>query len=683
MMAASHGRGRRRRWRFGRQGPPGAGAPEGVIALVGSPNVGKSCVFNALTGLYATVSNYPGTTVALAHGTLSLAGRRFEVVDTPGMYSLSAISQEERVARRVLLDQAIHCVVHVVDAKNLERMLPLTLQMLEAGLPVVLDLNMMDEAEKLGIIVDAQALSRELGIPVVTTVATSGQGIEALRRAILGRDGTAGNRRLVVRHQRAVEEASRQVADLVHGEYGMGKRSLALLLLQEDDELMGRIREAEPEAASRVHRLIHEVDSRLARSLGYHVRMRYQRRARELVRSLTRHTTRERHGLGVWLGRLCMEPLTGVPILLAVLYFGLYKLVGGVGAGTLVNWLEGGVFEQWLNPAAMRATEALLPWSGPVWSALRELVVGEYGLITLGLRYAIAIILPIVGVFFLVFSVIEDSGYFPRLAMLVDRLFKRIGLNGRAVIPLVLGFGCDTMAVMVTRLLETRRERVIAIFLLSLAIPCSAQLGVITGLLGRPGRAGALLFWAVFVALCFLVAGFLASRLAPGAPPSFYMELPPIRLPKLSNILSKTWSRMRWYFWEVLPVFLLASVVLWAGTLMHLFPLTERLLSYPVRAMGLPGEASRAFLFGFFRRDYGVAGLYDLEKAGLLNVRQLTVAAVVLTLFVPCIAQLLINRKETGLRTTVSIVAIIVPFAFLSGILVNVVLGTFPQLILR
>jgi ferrous iron transport protein B len=325
--------------------------------------------------------------------------------------------------------------------------------------------------------------------------------------------------------------------------------------------------------------------------------------------------------------------------------------------------------------------EAVLPWQNVVAESARELIVGPYGVFTLGMRYAIAIILPIVGIFFLVFSVLEDSGYFPRLAMLVNRLFRAIGLNGRAVIPMVLGFGCGTMAVMVTRIFETRRERIIAIFLLSLAIPCSAQLGLITALLSAEGHVRALAFWMLFVGLCFVTAGFLASRLMPGQPPSFYMELPPMRLPKLKNVLTKTWSRLRWYFWEVMPLFLLASVFLWVGTTFHVFHYVQQALAHPLRAMGLPSDAAAAFLFGFFRRDYGAAGLYDLSNQGLLTVQQLTVACVVLTLFVPCIAQLLINYKEMGLKVTGWIMALIVPFAFLAGVLTNLLLQAFPQLV--
>src|SRR5210317_2126203 len=215
-----------------------------------------------------------------------------------------------------------------------------------------------------------------------------------------------------------------------------------------------------------------------------------------------------------------MNPWTGVPLLLIVLYLGLYQFVGGFGAGTVVDFLEGTIFEEFLNPWVIDLCNKYIPW---YW--LNELIVGEYGLFTLGVRYAVAIILPIVGTFFIAFAVIEDSGYFPRLAMLVDRVFKKIGLNGRAVIPMVLGFGCDTMATMVTRTLESVRERVIATVLLALDIPCRAQLGVIMALLSDV--PGALAVWVVCIILVFLLIGLLAARLMPGEEPMFYMEIPP------------------------------------------------------------------------------------------------------------------------------------------------------------
>jgi ferrous iron transport protein B len=285
----------------------------------------------------------------------------------------------------------------------------------------------------------------------------------------------------------------------------------------------------------------------------------------------------------------------------------------------------------------------------------------------------VAIILPIVGTFFLFFSVLEDSGYFPRLALLVDRLFKRIGLSGRAVIPIVLGFACDTMATMVTRTLETKRERVLATLLLALAIPCSAQLGVIMAIVS--GRPVVLAIWLVAVFATFVLVGALGARLMPGERPAFHMEIPPLRLPRLGNVLTKTYTRMHWYFLEVLPLFLFASVLLWVGQLTGAFDWTIHVMKPVVGALGLPAETARVFLFGFFRRDYGAAGLFDLERQGLLSSAQLAVAAVTLTLFVPCIAQFLMMLKERGAKTAIGMVAFITPFAFAVGWLLHVVLG--------
>jgi ferrous iron transport protein B len=293
---------------------------------------------------------------------------------------------------------------------------------------------------------------------------------------------------------------------------------------------------------------------------------------------------------------------------------------------------------------------------------LRDLFVGEYGVITLGIRYAVALILPIVTFFFIIFSIIEDTGYLPRLAMLIDRVFKKIGLSGRAVIPMVLGFGCDTMATMVTRTLPTKRERIISTLLLALAIPCSAQLGVILALLS--GRPLALTIWAGVVGLVFLLVGYLAAQVLPGEKPSFYMELPPLRWPQFSNVLIKTYVRAKWYFNEVLPLFLIASVFIWLGQLTHLFDLAIRFLLKPVALIGLPPEAAKIFLFGFFRRDYGAAGLYDLNKHGALNGVQLVVASAALTLFLPCIAQFLMNVKERGWKTGLGISVFILFLSF-------------------
>ncbi len=642
---------------------PLADAPCGAkkVALVGNPNVGKSVLFNALTGSYVTVSNYPGTSVEVARGTAIIAGESYEIIDTPGMYSLLPISEEERVARRILLEDPPDMVIHVVDARNLERMLAMTVQLVEAGLPVILVVNILDEAERLGIAIDIPLLTKRLGIPVVGAAVARKRGLSEIRESIRSFKRGA---HAVPDYSRRLENDITGIARLLRSRFSLSHKAIALLLLQRDQDITELVQQAEGEGFSFVEEKIRE--KTYAKRESFHLDLSLERRkiTEKLLGGVFRVPDKRKVILSEKLSRWTVQPLTGVPLLFIVLYFGLYQFVGVFGAGTMVDFLEKKVFEGYFNPWITGIVKDAIPW--PV---LQELFVGEYGVITLGLRYAVGIILPIVATFFLFFSLLEDSGYFPRLALLVDRLFKKIGLTGRAVIPMVLGFGCDTMATMVTRTLETVRERIIATLLLALAIPCSAQLGVIMALLSK--APGALLVWFLCLLLIFLLVGLLAARIIPGEAPMFYMELPPLRLPQLSNILTKTYSRMQWYFMEILPLFILASELLWIGKITNFLDKMATWATPVMAAIGLPRETAVAFIFGFFRRDYGAAGLYDLQSKGLLNPRQLTVAAVTLTLFIPCIAQFLIIRKERGMKVAVAIGLFVSTFALGSGYLLN------------
>lgn len=463
---------------------------------------------------------------------------------------------------------------------------------------------------------------------------------------------------------------SRIEALLLSPDYKISKRALSLLILQEDKETLDTVRQKDKENAEKILNIIQEAKAKYAHPLSYIISLRRQEEASRIAAAAMSFKEAKKIGFREWLGKIMMNPLIGTPILLLALYYGLYKFVGGFGAGVLVDFLENKIFGGHINPFMTRFVTGAIPVK-----LLQDLLVGDYGIITLGVRYAFAIILPIVATFFFAFAVVEDSGYLPRLAMLVDQLFKRIGLSGRAVIPLVLGFGCSTMATMVTRTLPTKRERIIATLLLALAIPCSAQMGVILALLGSNPRG--LAVWAGVVFLVFLLVGYLAAQIMPGELPSFYMEIPPLRLPQLSNILRKTLSRLKWYFLEILPLFVFASILIWLGQISGMFGFLIRLLKYPVSWIGLPPEVSVVFLFGFFRRDYGAAGLYDLKKAGVLSANQLTVSCITLTLFLPCIAQLIMNIKERGIRLGILMSVFILFFSFSVGYLVNLVLTLF------
>ncbi|MCR3922213.1 MAG: ferrous iron transporter B [Firmicutes bacterium] len=573
-----------------------------TIALIGNPNVGKSVLFYHLTGNYVTVSNYPGTTVEISQGMANLLGQMVTVYDTPGMYSLSPITEEEAVARQLLIDNPMDCVVHVTDAKNLPRMLPLTLELLQSGMRVILVLNMMDEVERLGVLVNRSELSRRLGIPVIAASLVQGQGVNALKREIA---------RIIVRAGRASISHDRAAGE-------------------------------DPE-----------------RTLLRH------RQAEQLLEGVFRGGQEQLKSN--WLDALTLNPLGGLVLMVLVLYVGLYLFVGRFGAGTLVELLEGTLLGQIVIPTLTQWVHAILPWA-----MARDLVTGEFGLLTLGFRYAFGIILPIVGTFFFVFALLEDSGYLPRLAYWADAGMERVGLNGRAVIPLTLGLGCGTMAVLVTRTLESMRERVIATFLLALAVPCSAQLGLILALLSDEPRY--LLLWLGVVGGLLIVTGSLLHMLLPGERAPFFMELPPLRWPKLNAIFQKTVARMRWYFMEVIPVFIVVSIMLWLLQQTGLLGALAVRLAPLLGQMGLPPTLSTVFLYGFFRRDYGAAGLYDLYRAGEVNGGQLLVAAVVLTLFLPCLAQLAMMIRERGLFISFIISISVAVLAFAMGFAMRIVL---------
>ncbi|MFA4874217.1 MAG: nucleoside recognition domain-containing protein, partial [bacterium] len=271
--------------------------------------------------------------------------------------------------------------------------------------------------------------------------------------------------------------------------------------------------------------------------------------------------------------------------------------------------------------------------------------------------------------YFFAFALIEDSGYLPRLGFLLDRAFKKIGLSGRAIIPMVLGLGCVSMATMVTRTLPTRRERIIATLLLALCIPCAAQTGVIMGLLAV--RPHVLAAWACIILSLFMAVGMLSAKILPGARPTFLIEIPPMRVPQMKNVLVKTGARVAWYFKEVVPLFALASALIWLGQVTGAFDLIVRIMSAPLAVMGLPPQAATAFLFGFFRRDYGAAGLYDLNQQGVFTGNQLLIAAVVLTLFLPCITQFIITIKERGWKIGIALSLFILLFSFCIGVILN------------
>lgn len=628
-----------------------------AICLVGNPNVGKSAIFGLLTGRYVTVSNYPGTTVEITRGEAYIQKKKYQIIDTPGVNSLIPMSEDEKVTRDILLQKKSDTVVHVADSKNMKRSLFITIQLIEMGLPLVIDLNMRDEASSRGIDIDESTLSEIFGLDVVSTIAVQKKGINALKKlAVKPRVSD-----YKFNYDSNIEEYISRIEPLLP-ESHISRRSAALMVLSGDKTLRSwLLSNLGKEKISLIEAYINEAAQKYSQPLSYIISQQRLKVVEEVAVKIIKKTEIQRKKITGFFEEVTTHPVWGFPFLMVVLYF-LYEFVGRFGAGTLVDFFEDVIFGQYLNPWAVKIVNALMPVQ-----LLQELLIGPYGVITMALTYAIAIILPITATFFIAFSIMEDSGYLPRLAAMLNKVFRIMGLNGKAVLPMVLGLGCDTMATLTTRILDTPKERLIVIILLALGVPCSAQLGVIIGMFGQQ-PVSAVLIWAGTLVAVIIFVGFVSAKLIPGQRADFILELPPLRLPQFSNVLIKTLWRIEWYLKEAVPLFILGTLILFTADKLKLLPLAQKLASpVVVSVLGLPAEAAESFIMGFLRRDYGAAGLFNLQKQGLLNTEQVVVSLVTITLFIPCIANLFMIIKEKGLKIAMLTAAFVFPFSILVG----------------
>ncbi len=640
----------------------GNGGEERRLILVGQPNVGKSKIFSLLTGQYVVVSNYPGTTVEVRSG--KATELNYHVVDTPGIGGVVPRGEEELVALRALLTDHVAAVLQVGDAKNLRRTLLLTIALIETGLPQVLDLNMADEAEKIGYYIDTGRLSRSLGFPVVMTVATEGKGrpelLESLRRP--------ARSPIRITYDPRVEAAAIQIADQLP-DYRISKRAIALTLLSANPSLVDTLLGGQDKQCRAIKEIIARTQSDVLEPLQQLIMNARTAFVERLIRECQTRGQEPgfRSRAAGFLDRVSIHPLWGIVLLFGILFV-MYEFVGVFAAGTVVDFFHGVLFGEVLLPPVVQLVSHI-----PI-AVLRDFLVGPYGQITMGITLALAIVLPTVTAFFMVFSILEDTGYLPRLQVILNRIFSFVGLNGKAVIPIVLGFGCGTMAVIVTRILETRRERIIATLILALGIPCAPQLGLILGLFAKIGFIPLVLFFA-FLTGQLIAAGWLASKLFPGETTAFVTELPPYRLPQVNNIASKTIYRSYWFVREVIPWFLVGTAILFLADLTGALPELKRLLEPVVVGMlDLPAQTSEGFILGFLRREYVAAYFFDMYGKGLLDNLQAFVAAMVMTLFIPCTASTFVIIKERGIGVGLAIVGFVTVYAIAAGTIINAAL---------
>jgi ferrous iron transport protein B len=566
------------------------------ILLMGNPNVGKSALFSRLTGVQAIVSNYPGTTISFTKGYMKLGEEKAEVIDAPGTYTLEPTSEAEEIARKLLDSGDI--VINVVNAINLERNLYLTLQLLERGVPMVVALNLWDDTKHRGVAIDLDKLRELLGVPVIPTVAVTGQGIKELVEAI-------------------PQAASSH-----------------------------RPPETRDELWAAIGQIIEQVQ---------HISHRH-------------HTWRER------LADASVSPFSGGLIAAAILAASFF-VVRFIGE-SLINYVLNPLFDTLWLPVISRLSQ-MTGGSG----FLHDIVIGKlidgevdfvqsFGLLTSGLYVPFGMVLPYIVAFYLVLGILEDTGYLPRLAVLMDNIMHRLGLHGYAIIPNLLGLGCNVPAILATRILESKRERFIAATLISIAVPCAALQAMIFGLVGARGIGYvAIVYGTLFIV--WIILGVILNRLVKGFSPELLIEIPPYRLPPWRTVGQKLWLRVYGFLKEAIPIILGAILVVNVLYILGVFDAIANFTAPVVTGLlGLPKEAVTALVIGFLRKDVALGMLAPLA----LTSGQLVVGSVVLAMLFPCIATFVVMFRELGLVNMLKAVGVMIVAALVTGGILNLIL---------
>jgi len=565
------------------------------ILLMGNPNVGKSVVFNRLTGADVIVSNYAGTTVEFTKGSMRIEGQHAELIDVPGTYTLDPTCKAEEIAVEML--KAGDVVISVVEATNLERSLNLTLQLLNRKVPVIVALNFWDETKHRGISIDVEKLEEILGVPCVPICAVTGEGV---------------------------------------------------------NRLVERIKDAKPSAyecdeKERWHEVGNIVDT-------------------------VQRVTHRHHTLLERLGDASVRPVTGFPIAVIVLFLA-FKIIRFIGEG-LIGYVGEPLFENLWAPLMLKLS-GLLGSEG----FLHDLIIGQlidgeidfgqsFGLLTTGLFVPLAAVLPYVFAFYLVLSFLEDLGYIPRLAVMVDTLMHRLGLHGFAIVPMMLGLGCNVPGALSTRILETQREKFIAATIMAIAVPCAALQAMVVGLLGKHGLGGLAIVYGTLFAVWVLL-GVLFNLTLKGESPEIFIEIPPYRIPYLRGLSKKIWIRIKWFIKEAVPFVLLGVLLVNILYTLGIIQFVGRITAPVVtKVLGLPQEAVGALIIGFLRKDVAVGMLVPLG----LTVKQLIIASVVLAMYFPCVATFTTLVKELGIVDMLKSAGIMIVSSLIVGGFLNLIL---------
>jgi ferrous iron transport protein B len=632
------------------------------VALAGNANVGKSAIFNQLTGLNQVVGNWPGKTVERAEGTLHFKGYTIRLIDLPGIYSLSTFSMEEIVSRDYIAIEKPDIIINVADASALERNLYFTLQLFELEAPIVVALNQVDLAAKKGIRIDVNRLSEAIGVPVVPTVAITGSGINELLSIVIA--VISGERQLKplrVRYGGEVEKRVQKLQRLVERRLPQlckvyPPRWIAVKLLEKDEDVAGKLKDYENgnEVLGYAEKLAVELEKIHSEPSPVVIASERYTIASKIAKEVTIIEAPPRISLEQKLDAVTTHKVMGYPILIGVItsVFTLIFIGGSFLSGILESSFE--IVSSHIQSVLVH----FLPEA-----ALALVNKGVLGGFIAGVTVALPYIVP----FYIILALLEDSGYLPRAAFLMDNLMHKIGLHGKAFIPLILGYGCSVPACIGCRIMETQRERLLAAFVVTL-VPCAARTVIILGLVGRfVGLHAALALYVLDLILIFIL-GRIAFKVLPGEPVGLIMEMPPYKKPSLRNILTKTWSRTKDFVLIAFPIIVAGSLTITVldvtGFIGYITTGARPLIS---GWLGLPKEVGIPLIFGVLRKELALILLSELIPLQSLTAVQMIVFALVTMIYIPCIATIAALIREFGWKKSIAITFIDIALAFLLG----------------
>jgi ferrous iron transport protein B len=636
-----------------------------TIALAGNANVGKSVVFNELTGSNQIIGNWPGKTVERAEGKLLFEGHDIEVIDLPGIYSFSTYSMEEIVSREYIAFEKPDVVINVVDASVLERNLFFTMQLKEMQVPMVVCVNQVDLAKQKGIIIDTEKLSAALGVPVVATVAIRGEGLhELMEVATEVAFNKSENKVTKLEYGAEVENRIKKLNKHIESKnlnLGYPSRWVAIKLLENDPEIRKLVESQSQDTVNLAYDLAKEIESihnepsfAVIASERYFIANQFAHGAQ--LDSKIKITFSEK------LDRLVTHRILG--------YFISALVVGGL---LLWTFVVGDFFSGLLSDAFSFFQPVDPQVSGPIVGILWN---GAFG----GIVAGVTLVLPFVIPFYLMLSLIENSGILTRVAFMMDSAMHKIGLHGKALIPMILGYGCNVPAIESTRILETRRERLLAAFAITFA-PCAARTIVVLGLVA----VFVSVWWALALYVIDIVVMFLLGRIAlkvvPGETTGLIMEIHTFKIPSIKVAAKQTWSRTKTLIFLVFPVYIIGSAVVQAlFALGVLTPIANFLAPITVVWLGLPVIAGVVLIFGAVRKEFTLlvlVALFGTNLAAVLTPIQFIILALVSMLFIPCLATLTILLREFGWKATSTIALANITTAIIVGGIAYRVIGLF------